>query len=372
MVATHVPMSDLRSMNTKKGLTIRDIAKASGVSAATVSLVLNGKGEISEATRLRVLEAVSRLNYVPRKSKGRTAGTSETLRFLKIAKHGQTVNRDHSHFISDYIDGMSQEALRSGYTLEVVSYEGLPMRTIAESLTGASVRGIVVLGTELSEADIRMIQGVGLPSVFIDTFHEVVEANFVNMNNADAVYKVLQRFRANGFERIGFIGSHTATTNFELRRNAFHSNMERLGLVVDPAYILSVESTFQAAYEQTLAYLATGAPTAECYFCTNDIIAYGFAKALRENSIRIPEDVSIIGFDNLPMSATADPPLTTIDVSKRKIGYQAIAVLSDLINASERQPSVKILVGAELVVRVSDRYQKNEKPKQVLVSSASG
>jgi LacI family transcriptional regulator len=346
-------------MNEKKSLTIRDIANAAGVSAATVSLVLNGKGEISGATRARVLEVVASLNYVPRPTRARPAETaSDTLRFLKIAKHGHTVNRDHSHFISDYIDGMSQEAIRRGYTLEVVSHDHDAIAAIAESLTGSGLKGVVALGTELSEGDIRLIQGTGIPTVFIDTFHEVIDANFVNMNNEDAVYKVLSRFKSLGFRDIGFVASPVETTNFKLRCDAFYKNMRRLDLAVDEKNILWVESTFDGAYEDTLRHIAAGGSLSECYFCTNDIIAYGFIKALRENNIQIPNDVSIIGFDNLPMSVTMDPPLTTIDVSKRKIGYLAITILDDLINASESQPSVKITVGADLVVRSSDMRLK--------------
>ena len=342
-------------MKDKKTLTIRDIAGVAGVSPATVSLVLNGKGDISGVTRARVLEAVASLNYVPRSTKnGIEAG--DTLRFLKIAKHGHTVNRDHSVFISDYIDGMSAEATRRNYTLEIASFEGQPISAIAESLAGAPVSGVIALGTELSEADIRLIQGLGLPTVFIDTFYDVLDANFVDMNNEDAVYKVLSRFQKQGFERIGFVASHVDTTNFRLRREAFFKNMNRLGLKVRENDILSVESTYDGAFSDTRALLQSGIELAECYFCTNDIIAHGFIRALREFGIRIPEQVSVIGFDNLPQSATMEPALTTIEVSKRKIGYLAVTVLDDLINASEPQPPVKILVGADLVIRASDAH----------------
>ncbi|SFU10727.1 LacI family DNA-binding transcriptional regulator [Mesorhizobium sp. YR577] len=339
-------------MKGKKTRTIRDIAGAAGVSPATVSLVLNGKGDISGVTRARVLEAVASLNYVPRVSKsGSEPGA--TLRFLKIAKHGHTVNRDHSVFISDYIDGMSAEATRRNYTLEVVSFEGQPISTVAESLAGAPIAGVIALGTELSEADIRLIQGLGLPTVFIDTFYQVVDANFVDMNNEDAVHKVLSRFQKQGYERIGFVASHVDTTNFRLRRDAFFTNMARLGLKVREADVLSVESTYDGAYVDTRALLEDGLDLAECYFCTNDIIAYGFIRALKEHGVAIPDDVSIIGFDNLPQSATMEPGLSTIEVSKRKIGYLAVTMLDDLISAAEPQPPVKILVGADLVLRAS-------------------
>lgn len=339
-------------MTNRKKATIRDIAEVAGVSPATVSLVLNGKGEISGVTRARVLEAVASQNYVPRTAKSNNEPT-DTLRFLKIAKHGHTVNRDHSVFISDYIDGMSAEATRRNYTLEVVSFEGQPISSVAESLTGAPIAGVIALGTELTETDIRLIQGIGYPTVFIDTFYDVIDANFVNMNNTDAVYKVLSRFAQQGFRRIGFVASHVETTNFRLRRDAYFQNLSRLSLVANEDDILSVESTYEGAYSDTRALLANGLSLAECYFCTNDIIAYGFIRALREHGVAIPKDVSIIGFDNLPQSATMEPGLTTIEVSKRKIGYLAVTVLDDLIATAEPQPSVKIFVGAELVLRAS-------------------
>jgi LacI family transcriptional regulator len=100
--------------------------------------------------------------------------------------------------------------------------------------------------------------------------------------------------------------------------------------------------------------LHSGLDLAECYFCTNDIIAYGFIRALKGKGLRIPDDVSVIGFDNLPQSATMEPGLTTVEVSKRKIGNLAVTILDDLINTAESQPPVKILVGASLVIRSSD------------------
>lgn len=337
----------------KKKLTIRDIAAQAGVSPATVSLVLNGKGEITSETRTRVLEAVARLEYTPRVSKA-AADDTQTLRFLKIAKHGHTVNRDHSVFISDYIDGMSLEASRRKYKLEVVSFEGQPISQIAESLAGSAVSGVIALGTELSEQDTRLIQAVGLPTVFIDTYYEVIDANFVDMNNEDAVFKVLSRFKQSGFERIGFIASYVETTNFRLRRDAFFKNMTRLDLAARPEDVLSIESTYEGAYSDMVDLLRSGINLAPCYFCTNDVIAYGVIRALKEFDIRIPQDVSVIGFDNLPQSATMEPSLTTIEVSKRKIGNLAVAVLDDVVKSSERQPPVKVLVGAELIVRASD------------------
>ena len=147
--------------------------------------------------------------------------------------------------------------------------------------------------------------------------------------------------------------------------------MARLGLKVREEDVLSVESTYDGAYVDTHALLESGLELAECYFCTNDIIAYGFIRALKEFGIGIPDEVSIIGFDNLPQSANMDPGLTTIEVSKRKIGYLAVTILDDLIGANESQPPVKILVGADLVLRSSHDKGAARPPRRRGVKAAA-
>lgn len=333
--------------------TVKDVAKLAGVSATTVSLVMNGKSGISQETRTRVMQAAKTLKYSQRSARTAKGDALGTLRFLKIAKHGHTVNRDHNTFISDYIDGMSREASASGYKLEIVSFEGEPVETIVSSLAGTSVDGLIVLGTELTEQDIKLLQALPTPLVVIDSFFDVLECNFVNMNNKDAVYKIIAYFVECGFRNIGFIASNVQTVNFQLRKEAFVEGMKAFGLNFSTRDIVTVDSTYDGAYQDMLSKLNNGLVVPECYFCTNDIITYGCIKALREFNVRIPQDISVIGFDNLPMSATMEPPLTTIDVSKTKIGYLAIRLLDELINADDKQPAVKILVGANLVVRDS-------------------
>ena len=141
--------------------------------------------------------------------------------------------------------------------------------------------------------------------------------------------------------------------NFQLRREAFIEGMKAFGFNFNARDIITVDSTYDGAYQDMRAKLNNGLVVPECFFCTNDIITYGCIKALREFNVRIPQDISVIGFDNLPMSATMEPPLTTIDVSKTKIGYLAIRLLDELIHAAIKQPAVKIQVGATLVMRNS-------------------
>ena len=336
--------------------TVRDVAERAQVSAATVSLVLNGKGGISEETRARVLMAAAELHYESR--------TPRTAQAVEVAAHGHAAlpedrqarphrepRPQHLHLRLHRRHVASGAAC--GYKLEVVSHEGRALEDIVASLSGAALSGVVVLGTELTEDDVKAFDAAEVPFVVIDTFHDRLESNFVNMNNKDAVYRSLGHAVERGFRSIGFIASDVRTINFQLRREAFLEGVRHFGLKLDPRHVVTVDSTYDGAYQDMLAQLRAGLVVPDCYVCTNDIIAYGCIKALRERDIRIPKDLSIIGFDNLPMSATMDPPLTTIDVSKRKIGSLAITLLAEQIRSQVAEPAVKILVGADLVVRDS-------------------
>jgi LacI family transcriptional regulator len=349
--------------------TVREIARAAGVSPSTASLVLNRKGQISASTRSHVLEVAAALDFSPRPNRKR-ADSVKSIQFLKIAKHGNTVNRDHNHFISDYIDGMSEEAHRRGYKLQVVSHETVPIAAIVDHLAGSGAKGVIALGTELTEDDVRAIQACALPTVFIDTFYEGIEANFVDMNNYDSVHKVLYHLKTEGYRDIGFVGSDVATENFELRREAYFRSMDILGLKVAKANVLTIGSTLADAHADSLAALSSSKKLAQAYFCANDVMALGFIRALKEIGVSVPEDVAVVGFDNLPMSAIMEPPLTTVDVSKRRIGSLAVGLLNDAMIVSPPSPPVKILVGAELVIRDSSRPRKRAEERLLAAAGA--
>ena len=335
--------------------TLQDIADAAGVSIATVSLVLNGKEGISAETRQKVMQAAEALNYRPKKHQSlMSANSRNTIQFLKIAMHGHTVNRDHNVFISDYIDGMFREAQRQGYKLEIANIKGESIDYIIDSLLSRKPEGAILLGTEFSQNDVIALKSIDFcPIVVLDTYFDYLDLNFVDMNNSDAVYKIIEYLVSCGFRKIGFINSNVQTRNFYLRKQAFIGSMQVLGQKIDENYIVDVDSTFNGAYKDMMVHLSRGIKLPECYFCANDIMSYGCIKAFKENGIRIPEDLSIVGFDNLPMSASMDPPLTTIDVSKQKMGHFAVTLLDELIQSPERKNSVKILVGSDLIIRKS-------------------
>jgi LacI family transcriptional regulator len=331
---------------------IKDIAEQADVSIATVSLVLNNKPGVGDDTRRRILKIAQEMNYgaAPRGPTGIDRGT---IRFLKVARHGHTVNRDHNVFISDYIDGIVQTAKELQYKTEIASFRTTPIAEVVDSVNGqVDLAGAIVLGTELSRADVLAFQKIDVPLVFIDTFLDYISFDFVDMNNEDSVFKIVQHFLSHGHRDIGIVRSSVKTRNFWLRDKAFGDAMRFLGLEPFRAFDFEADSTFDGAYQDMKDYLAARRPLPTALFCTNDIIAFGVIKALREASVRVPEDVSVIGFDDLPTSALVDPPLTSIAVSKREIGSHALSRLHARIQTPE-MPSTKIVVGGTLMERAS-------------------
>lgn len=345
-------------MKIPMGTRIKDIAEQAGVSLATVSLVLNNKPGVGPETREQILALATQLGYTKRGRQHRTGKPPSgegTVQFVKIARHGHTVNRDHTVFIADYIDGLTHGARSHNYRIEISSFDGSPIQEIIATLQGVpELVGIVVLGTELSRDDVLAFSEIDLPLVFLDTFIDYLPFDFIDMNNRDSVYRVVQYFVENGHTEIGMVRSSVQTRNFELRHEAFLQAMRVLECPIRDDFVFDCDSTFDGAYRDMHKALESASTLPTALFCTNDIIAFGVMKALRERGIRVPEDISVIGFDDLPTSALMEPSLTSIAVSKWEIGNTAIAQLTYRIEHPQ-MPAVKIVVGGTLVERRSVR-----------------
>jgi LacI family transcriptional regulator len=332
------------------GIRVKDIAMRVGVSPTTVSLVLNNKPGVGDELRARILRTAKELGYAaPRGAR------SGSLCFLHIARHGHTVNRDHDVFIADYIEGLGQGAKLHGLSLEILSYKSKAIGPIIEAAQASQARGIVVLGTELDASDVEAFSSVRKPLVFLDTYHEFLPFDFADMNNGDSVFLVVSHLKELGHRRIGIVKGAIETRNFRLREEGFIASLERLGLDYDEDLCFSVDQTFHGAYADMKAILARGSALPSALFCANDIIACGLLRALKEKGISVPGDISIVGFDDLPLSSVVDPPLTTVQVSKAQIGRMAIQLLQTRISSETDAPPSKVLIGGRLVVRQSTR-----------------
>lgn len=333
---------------------IKEIAEKAGVSVAAVSLALNNKQGVGKDTRDRIIESAKKLGY-PALSKANLGDDQNTIRFLKISRHGHTVNVDHEYFIADYLNGVMDSAKLHNMVVEIESYgHEVAVDEIIEKIESTTnIDGYVVLATELNEEDIKQFLATGKKIVFIDAYIFSVSADYVNMNNMDAVYKVVSYLKDLKHVDIGMLKSSISTGNFTLRERAFYRSMEALGVTINKDYILDVDSTFAGAYEDMKGYLDKGIKLPTAVFAINDIIALGAMKALSEKDIKVPDELSIVAFDNLSMSEVTSPPLTSVNVPKRQIGQVALDMLYLKLNhPTDRAPMVN-LISTEIIKRGS-------------------
>ena len=334
------------------GGTIREIAEIARVSQATVSLVLNDRPGVGQETRDRVHAIAAEMGYETRRSQQAARGVGHTIRLLRIAKHGHIVNPSHRVFIADYIDGLEREARHAGYRLDLHQIHGFDRDKVLSSFVAESLEGVVVLGTELQESDLEVFLNAPLPVVVLDTMHPSLDLDFVDMDNESSISMVVRHFMNAGHRRIGLVASSTDSANFRQRTKYFLETMERHGLPVDPAHRFSIDSTYDKGRKDMARLLADASGIPSALFCINDIIAYGCIQALKDAGFRIPEDVSVIGFDNLPSDDFMEPRLTSVKVSNGHMGFRAMRLMLDRI-ADPSRPREKVLVGGELIVRDS-------------------
>jgi DNA-binding LacI/PurR family transcriptional regulator len=336
---------------------IKDIAEAANVSAATVSLVLNNKPGVSEATRQKILQITQSLINSTQNQFIPNDGSIKAIRFLKVIQHGHVLNRDHNVFIASYLDGLEAEARTKGYNLEVTTLETTESAAIKTVLSHPNLQGLIVLGTELTENDMSAFEPFDIPMVFIDTEYEHLPFNFVDMNNLEAAYQIIKYFVDNGHTKIGLIKTTVETGNFRLREQGFRNALQYYKVPLNQTYIFQVDSTFDGAYQNMKQLLNKNASLPTALFASNDIIAYGCIKALKEFGFQVPNDISIIGFDDLPLCALMEPQLTTMKISKKQIGRMAMKLLFEKIETSSSVSS-KIIIGSELVIRNSVKCLK--------------
>ncbi|EAV3944740.1 LacI family transcriptional regulator [Salmonella enterica] len=332
---------------------IKDIAKKANVSLSAVSMAINGKKGLSIETREKILKIAHELNY--QQSSAREI--RGVLRFLKIALHGETINEAHNLFISGYIDGLIEQARKCSYALEVVGYDKKSVEEIVRTQNnGVLADGLVILGTEFEQGDFTPLRRLLVPFVIIDNVNDFLPFDFINMNNRGAIYNILHHFKRAGIEDIGLVYSDAHTPNFRKREQAFHELVSVIGLRSAPENLVCVSPNARSAYEAMLNHIRAQEKIAQGYFCINDIVAYGCIRALHECGFRVPDDVSVIGFDDLPVSAVMEPALTTVKVGNKKLGAAAVDLLVSKIDEGRNNNHTSVLLSGELVKRKSVRH----------------
>ncbi|WNQ14294.1 LacI family DNA-binding transcriptional regulator [Paenibacillus aurantius] len=336
-----------------------DIAKMANVSIAAVSLALSGKPGISEETRAKILTIVKETGYLPRAmvKAEQVYGLAPTLRFVACTDSGIVSNHyNQQPFFMELIRHIEEQCRAGGYSLffSSVPYDRFE-EAIEELESGHKSNGILLLGTNLSRKQIELVESMQPNLVVIDTCLETMDANFIVMNNRMGAYQAGSYLLELGHRKIGYVQSNARMYNFDSRKQGFLQALSEAGVLLPGKHLFTVSPTVVTSQEELknrLLCLKGDWPTA--LFCECDYMAISAMKTLYEAGLRVPDDISVVGFDNIQEAMIVTPELTTVHVEKLKIAELAVAKLMAGTEGTELVKS-KIWLDTRLVIRNSCR-----------------
>jgi LacI family transcriptional regulator len=318
-------------------VTIRDVAAEAGVSVATVSRVFNSKGPIRQETFQRVLDVAAALQYVPHAG-ARSLSTRSTRTI------GVVLPDLHGEFFSEVIRGIDLEARRSGYhvLLSGSHADREEMRAVVQAVRGL-VDGLIVMSPDL-DAD-ALIDEVprGLPVVLLNA--RTTARPSITIDNAAGARGVVSHLASLGHSRIAFITGPPRNADAEQRRRGFRNGVRAHGIeAIEIAGNFTEESGHEAGQE-----ILTLRPRPTAVFAANDSMALGALSAFREAGVRVPEQIALVGFDDIPIARYLDPPLTTVKVPIADLGRRGLQLLLESDGGSSKPSTLE----TSLVVRRS-------------------
>jgi len=192
----------------------------------------------------------------------------------------------------------------------------------------------------------------GLPVVLIDNYFETANIDCVIINNVQGAFLATEYLIRKKHSQPGYLHSSYMITGFEERSDGFYKAIRRNGMSTSLSIVHRLSPTVEGAYSDMKTLIENGDQLARCYFADNDLIAAGAMRALTEAGYHIPQDISVIGFDDMPMCTYINPPLSTVHVPKQYMGELAVKRLAEIINSTSSDP-VKIEINTEIIKRKS-------------------
>lgn len=327
---------------------LKEVADLAGVSVATVSRVLNGDDVVKSGTKDRVLSAIKKLNYSPNRVAQRLRSTRKTSKLI-----GLLIPDIQNPFYVDVIRGIEAYAYENNAAVIIgnFSQDVKKEKLYLDILRSESVDGFIVAPSNEKDIHVKQLITDGFPIVCIDRGLKDVEADLVKVDNQQGVYNAIHHLIGLGHSRIGFItGNPSIPTSLE-RIAGYEQAMREHALPIDPAIVVGKKSDYVSGSELTTYLLdLENPPTA--LFTGNNLLTLGALEILNQRGIRIPEELALIGFDDVYWANSLNPPLTAIRQPGYAIGKKAMELLMQRILDPER-PMAHIILNTELMIRKS-------------------
>ena len=333
-------------------ITIKDVAKEAGVVHTTVSRALSGSPLISLETTERIRRIAAEMGYRP-------SVAARSLKTNRSQVLGVIVSNINDPYFSDVVQGIENLAQESGYSLFIAASQRDPARelSIVQTMMEHRVDGVIICSSSFSAKQGRNFTDYGVPIVVINNQAAEEYRYSIYHDDLDGSRQVTRHLIELGHRRIGYLGyTPSGSTNLD-RLTGFRYEMEAAGLTVDRACVHEIADDGAFGGQTGIAHFLQLAERPTALVCYNDMLAIGVIRGLQQAGIRVPQEMSVAGFDNITFSAFTNPPLTTFDQPKHFIGAEATRLLLGLLSKTPTAEThglenVRILKG-KLLVRES-------------------
>ena len=341
----------MKAKKQETAATMKDVALKAKVSTATVSRALMNPDKVSQATRNRVEKAAREVGYLPQPM-GRNVKRNESRTILVI------VPDICDPFFSEIIRGIEVTAANHGYLVLIgdCAHQNQQEKTFIDLIITKQIDGMLLLGSRLPfDASIEEQRNLP-PMVMANEFAPELELPTVHIDNLTALtaaFDAVNYLYEQGHKRIGCIAGPEEMPLCHYRLQGYVQALRRCGIMVDPQYIARGDFTFEAGSKAMQQLLDLPQPPT-AVFCHSDVMALGALSQAKRQGLKVPEDLSIIGFDNIDLTQFCDPPLTTIAQPRYEIGREAMLLLLDQMQG-QHVGSGSRLMDCELIIRGSTR-----------------
>lgn len=328
-------------------MNISAVAKKAGVSKATVSRVINGTAHVIPETAKRVREAIEELDFYPDVN-ARTLGSGRS------RLYGLIISDITNPYFPELVKAFEDIAMEHGQDVLIsnTDYDPARMESCVIRMLQRKVDGIAVMTSEMEERLLRRLGKRQIPTIFMDTASSVKGAAVVSVDYAEGVTQAMEHLFALKHRKIAFISGPLSLASANVRAKAFQAELQAHGLAAEANWNQEGDHRVEGGHRAMQRILRGGErPTA--VLCSNDLTAIGAMGAIHESGLQIPRDISIVGFDDIQLSAYTQPALTTVQVPRRELAATAFRSLFQDQTAGKKNQKREFLIEPRLLIRQS-------------------
>jgi LacI family transcriptional regulator len=325
--------------------TIKDVAALAGISYTTVSHVVNRTRPVSDEVRIKVEAAIKTLDYVP-------SAVARSLKAKTTATIGLLVPNNLNPYFAELARGIEDYCERNGYCVILCNSDDNPdkQRSYLRVLLEKRIDGLIVASAGGDSGLVQGLKGVRTPMVIVDRGLDGVDADLVRIDHEYGAYLATRHLLELGHRDIATISGPENTSVAQMRLAGYCRALKEAGVEVSPGRMLASDFTSTGGYSAAAVLLESNPPSA--IFAANDMIGIGVLRAAAERNIRVPSELSVIGFDDIQMSRYVYPSLTTVGQSILQLGEMAAEVLLRRIATPDLMTDQRI-VTPSIVIRES-------------------